>query len=63
MKTIEFLGEDNFLRICRDFSLKKQEIELLRKVIDKLDKLDEMDEILKIPEQGRRLDEKKKDSN
>lgn len=37
MKTIEFLGEENFLNICKKFSLKEEEVEIVRGIIEKWD--------------------------
>ena len=68
MKTIEFLGEENFLNICKKFSLKEKEIETVRKIIEKWDEASKIpdreegltkegkigfDEFLKIPQERR----------
>lgn len=35
--TIKFLGEENFLRICREFNLEPEEIEVVRGIIKSWD--------------------------
>ncbi len=54
MKTIEFLGEDNFQKICSDFSLNQKETEIVRQIIER------WDETMKISDREARLNEKAK---
>lgn len=52
MDTIEFLGEENFLQICRNQNLSIQEIKTTREIIEK------WDETMKIKDQEERMAKK-----
>ncbi len=66
--TIQIIGKENFLKICKKFFLNKREIEVLRNLFEKWDRISEpigslereakkliegAEELVKIPEERR----------